>query len=416
LISDAQLILGFSRHLTAYSVSAVHAELETLRFAGQVYEMAWRLRNAQVSSAERVRAIGIEAKIGPLDLDRYVLPTMEQLGWVQCDRRPDGGLVSVAAFVPPNAELLGATDRLLGMLLATPTQRAALEIMRATSIQPLERHAALQAGSGHGDESAERALGCLITVNLVREVQSEDGRAVVFNPNIWVGDAEVVTAALRTEDARVQREVGALIEEVMASPGLPEEHVKSTEQRWIDFAVSAGLVERSQVVATSDKKLLFTPHLHRDPFGTDPRDPSGHIRQLVGSMIYASTFASWKLTSPGAFLYTLIRDGEAGRHERIAEDYAMLETAGTIEVVGEGRHARMRLLQAEVAEQALAILDARGNTAGGENTTFAGIGEQRSYNHLERERAQVATAVVLDDADSRRFMSALRDTTARRNF
>ncbi len=83
MISDAQLILGFSRHLTAYSVSAVHAELETLRFAGQVYEMAWRLRNAQVSSAERVRAIGIEAKIGPLDLDRYVLPTMEQLGWVQ---------------------------------------------------------------------------------------------------------------------------------------------------------------------------------------------------------------------------------------------------------------------------------------------------------------------------------------------
>lgn len=154
---------------------------------------------------------------------------------------------------------------------------------RATSIQPLERQAALQVGSGHGDEAAERALSCLITVNLVREVVSEDGRAAVFNPNIWIGDSEMVTAALRTEDARVQREVGALIEEIMASPGIPEEHVTSTEQRWIDFAVSAGLVERSQVVAASDKKFLFTPHLHRDPFGTDPRDPSGHIRQLVGS-------------------------------------------------------------------------------------------------------------------------------------
>ncbi|GAB2996444.1 hypothetical protein LWP59_18460 [Amycolatopsis acidiphila] len=218
MISDAQLILGFSGHLTAYSPSAVHAELETLRFAGQVYEMAWRLRNAQVSSADRVRAIGIEAKIGPLDLDRYVLPTLEQLGWVQCDRRPDGGLASVSAFVPQSAELLSATDRLFGMLLATPTQRAALEIMLATSIQPLERQAALQAGSGHGDEAAERALSCLITVNLVREVQSEDGRVAVFNPNVWVGDAEMVTAALRTEDARVRREVGALTGEVMASP------------------------------------------------------------------------------------------------------------------------------------------------------------------------------------------------------
>jgi hypothetical protein len=288
--------------------------------------------------------------------------------------------------------------------------------MRATSIQPLERQAALQAGAGHGDAAAEQALSCLITVNLVREVPGEDGRAAVFNPNIWIGDDQMVTAALRTEDARVQREVGALIEEIMASPGIPEEHVTSTEPRWIDFGVSAGLVERSQVVAASDKKFLFTPHLHRDPFGTDPGDPSGHIRQLVGSMIYASTFASWKLNSPGAFLNVLIRDGEAGQHERIARDYAMLETAGTIEVVGGGRNARMRLLQADIAEQALRIIDSRGSTTGGANTTLAGIGEQRSYNHLERERAQVANTIVLDDADSRRFMSALRDTTARRNF
>ena len=70
----------------------------------------------------------------------------------------------------------------------------------------------------------------------------------------------------------------------------------------------------------------------------------------------------------------------------------------------------------DVAEQALKILDARGSTTSGTNTTFAAIGEQRSYSHLERERAQVANTVTMDDADSRRFMSALRDTTARRNF
>jgi hypothetical protein len=416
LISDAQLLLGFSRHLTAYSVSMVHARLDTLRFAGQIYEMAWRLRHAQVSSADRVSAIGIEAKIGPLELDRLVLPTMEQIGWVQCERDAEQTLVSVSAFIPPDPQLLAATDQLLNLLLAKPVQRAALKIMRATSIQPLERQAALQAGSGHGDEAAELALDALIKVNLVREVQSDDGRTAVFNPNIWVGDAEMVTAALRTEDARVRAEVGALIEEVMASPGMPEEHVTSTEQRWIDFAVSAGLVERSQVLAGSDKKFLFTPHLYRDPFGTDPRDPSGHIRQLVGSMIYASTFASWKLDRPGAFLHVLIRDGEAGQHERIAEDYGMLETAGTIEIVGTGRNARMRLLQADVAEQALKIIDTRGGTTGATSAAFAALGEQRSYSHLERERAQVANTVILDDADSRRFMSALRDTAARRNF
>ncbi|WP_329127402.1 hypothetical protein [Streptomyces sp. NBC_01465] len=101
----------------------------------------------------------------------------------------------------------------------------------------------------------------MTTVSLVREVQSKDGRALVFNPNIWVGDAEVVTAALHTEDARVQREVAALIEEVMASPGIPEEHVKSTEQRWIDFAVSAGssAVTDADCCAAAATRCSFTP-------------------------------------------------------------------------------------------------------------------------------------------------------------
>jgi hypothetical protein len=55
----------------------------------------------------------------------------------------------------------------------------------------------------------------------VREVTAEDGRRVVFNPNIWVGDAEATKAALKAEDARVNAEVGALLEEVMKYPGLP---------------------------------------------------------------------------------------------------------------------------------------------------------------------------------------------------
>lgn len=67
---------------------------------------------------------------------------------------------------------------------------------------------------------------------------------------------------------------------------------------------------RASVVQTSDDSeegFLFSPHLRRDAFGAASTDPSGHVRQLVGSMIYASTSASYKLRSPGAFLYSLLR-------------------------------------------------------------------------------------------------------------
>jgi hypothetical protein len=135
---------------------------------------------------------------------------------------------------------------------------------------------------------------------------------------------------LRIEDSRAQKEVGALMEEVAARPGLPQAHAKSTSREWVDFAVSQGLVQRT-VVETSRKEeqaFLFTPHLARDPFGATSGDPSGHLRQLVGSMIYAATFATHKLYSPARFVQVLVNSGEAGDASDIGTDYTMLETAG----------------------------------------------------------------------------------------
>lgn len=420
LLDDAELLLGVSRHLSTYAISPAHAALESLQFAGQVYELAWRLRNAPLSSAARIEAIAQEAAIGRRHLLRDVLPTLQQLGWVQRHYDDNKELVSVDAFIPPTGELIAGVGTLLNIVMATPVQRAALALLRATSLQPLEETTALQAVSEFGDEVATEALRHLISIQLVRQSRSDDGRTVVFNPNVWAGgDEEQTRAALRAEDAGAQAHVGGLLEEVAQSPGIPEAHVTSTEQRWIDFAVSIGLVQRSVVQTSSgdEQRFLFTPHLGRDPFGTTSSDPSGHVRQLVGSMIYAATFASWKLDSPGAFLYTLIRDGVAGNVPQIGQDYPMLETAGTIRVVpGSWQDSyRMELLQADVAEAALDILDSRGQTRRPSNEAAAALGDQRSYSHVEQERARLAQQAAGHDADTRRLIDALRDT-ARRSF
>jgi hypothetical protein len=420
MLDDAELLLGVSRHLSTYALSSAHAAMESLIFAGQVYELAWRLRGSPLSSAARIEAIAQEAKIGRRQLLREVLPALEQVSWVECHR--DGAtLLSVDAFVPPAEDLIAAVGTMLDLVMATPVQRAALALLRATSLQPLEESSALHAAAEFGDQAAAEALRHLVSIQLVRRVRGEDGRTVVFNPNIWAaGNAELASAALRAEDAGANEHVGALMEEVSLSPGIPEAHVTSTDKQWIDFAVGMGLVQRS-VVQTSggdEQRFLFSPHLGRDPFGTAADDPSGHVRQMVGSMIYAATFASWKLHSPGAFLYSLIRDGIAGNVPEIGQDYPMLETAGVIQVVPgsqSGRY-RMKLLQANVAEAALNILDSRGQTRTASMEAGTALGDQRSYGHLEQERARLAQQAVESDADTRRLIDALRDTTARRTF
>lgn len=419
MLSDAELLLGLGRHLSAYEVSSSHAALDSLHFAGQVYELAWRLRNSQVSSATRIEAIAIEAHIGTRQLHREVLPTMEQLGWVESRRDAENRLVSVEALIPPNDILIADAARLLDILVVSSVQRAALELIRATSRQPLPVDAAIQAAEEWGEEAATSALGHLEAVNLVRRIEHEVDRPVVFNPNIWTNDQQAATAALRAQDARASSEVGDLLEEIAVSPGIPEKHVTSTEQRWIDFAVSQGLVERS-IVQTSDgteEGFLFSPHLKRDAFGADLTDPSGHVRQLVGSMIYASTFATWKLRNPGAFLYTLIRDGEAGNVSNIGSDYPMLETAGTIQVVPAGSHTyRMVLLQSDIAESALSIIDSRGPTNRGDAGSLRNLGDQRSYSHVERERAKMASVADTGDREAARLIAALRDVTSGGGF
>lgn len=95
MLTDAELLLGLGRHLSSYTISPAHAALASLHFGGQVYELAWRLRGSQVSSAERVSAIGVESRIGARQLQRDVLPTMEQLDWVSLQRDDEGQLVAV---------------------------------------------------------------------------------------------------------------------------------------------------------------------------------------------------------------------------------------------------------------------------------------------------------------------------------
>jgi hypothetical protein len=73
-----ELLLGVSRHLSAYSISDAHAALDSLQYASQ---------------------------IGRRQLLNEVLSTMEQLGWIQRCLAEDGAtLVSVDALIPPSSE------------------------------------------------------------------------------------------------------------------------------------------------------------------------------------------------------------------------------------------------------------------------------------------------------------------------
>jgi hypothetical protein len=66
---------------------------------------------------------------------------------------------------------------------------------------------------------------------------------------------------------------------------MPESSVSSTEQRWVDFAVSQGLVQRSVVQTTEgqEQRFLFTPHLNRDGLSKFVRADRATLVRLAAS-------------------------------------------------------------------------------------------------------------------------------------
>ncbi|MGP7963633.1 hypothetical protein ACTVBU_10720 [Sanguibacter sp. A246] len=420
ILSDAELVLGLSRHLSAYAMTPERAALGNLEFAGQYFEMAFRLRGSTTSPAARVKAIATDASLAPRTL-WAVLSTMESSGWISVNRDEQGQPLSVNEQIPPISDLVDAGPTIVAMVAADEVERAALQLLRATSLQPLVIEDALHdaaAAAGGDSEAAEAALRHLTGVHLIRKVCPADGeREVLYNPNVWTQGDEVAGAALKAADAKATSEVRALLEEVANNPGMPEAHVTSTEPRWVAFAVTQGLVQRS-VIQTSESKeqgFLFTPHLARDPFGKTGGDASGQVRQMVGSMVYAATFAQYKLHSPTAFLSALIDRGVAGDVSSIRTDYPMLEKAGIVRVVAgsSANKGRLELLQAEVAEEALTLLTARDPNTGAPAASVV-LSGQRGYVHVERERARLAVVADTDDLEQARLLAALREVTTRR--
>lgn len=110
--------------------------LGELQFAGKLYELAFRLRGSGVSGISRLDAIAVSAGITSIDARMMLLPCLETLGWVRVNRNADNNLISVDDVIPPVPQLLAASSRVLDIVNAGATQRAALALLRATSLMP----------------------------------------------------------------------------------------------------------------------------------------------------------------------------------------------------------------------------------------------------------------------------------------
>ncbi|MEU7881142.1 hypothetical protein [Microbispora bryophytorum] len=420
LLSTAELLLGLSRHISAYGMSPEKAALGNVEFAGHALGMVVRLRGSGTSSIARVVTLALDANISKRVLVKEVLPTLEALELVELIKDKEGEVVAVNDRIPPLEELPRIAESLLATVRPEPVEKAILKLLQETTRMPLTLHQAVEVGAEVSDEeAANQAISYLKALHLCTSQRSDEGIEVLYNPNIWSSDVDYSYAALQAEDGRVRAALSGLMEEVSNSAGLPQDEVTSAEKRWIDFAVAHGLIHRSLVQTSTGEQraFLFTPHMGKNAFDNPIGvDPSGHVRQLIGSMVFAHKYASNRLWSPTRFLGSLIRHGEAGDATNIGTDYPMLETAGIVRVERATNYYKFVLLQPDIAQEAVNYLE----DAGTSSSRAGLLRDQRRYYAPEKERAvksvQLAKVADTEPGETARLMAALRQEIGQRRY
>ncbi len=144
--------------------------------------------------------------------------------------------------VPPPEELFARAEAIVDIAMPEPLERTAMEVLRQTTLMPITLHTALETCAPLGpEELAQRAIENLQSLHLCALQKSADGDEILFNPNVWAVDKDHTHAAVQ-ENGVVRAALSGLLEEVSATAGLPEEAVTSADKKWIDFAVSQGLL------------------------------------------------------------------------------------------------------------------------------------------------------------------------------
>jgi len=356
----------------------VAAQLEVLLLTGRAMDFAARLRGHTGAAVGGLtpalaRSYAGLAGLGGLELLSIALPALKRANVV--DFASDGGTMTfIEEYVGVTGSVLNQTMRVLEGLGPSDLERAVLHSIEIASWVPLTRAQHLDQLTRRGltTQLAERGLQLAQAAGVNRQVSSIELReSVVFNPYVWGSKQVPIAGFLRSLPPAERDALLGICQQALDRPGLALPGLTGSPGL-ITSARKVGLIQAAKVKSTSSvgpQTYVFSPLLEADDDQLVSTEALHQRKLFVAHILFGSEKAQpggGRIQMPTTLVSALLRNKVVGPVSNIVTDYHLAEAAGIVRVeeTGGGR-GLLHLVKEDIVQGGLDWLKASYGSASG---------------------------------------------------
>ena len=299
-------------------------DLDISRTTGDIARFAANIKGSEIIDIEKLGAIAAALKIDYRLLGKYILPKIEDLGWIET-KKEGSTIRKIDEHIPPIQDTLSVLGGEWGDTF-TKIDEITIFGLNETCKKPITEEALIsELNSSEDDFKISRDYG--LEANYFGNFISEEtGKKAIWSPLYWAGRIDDVLKFLERQSHSELNQIGSLTRNLRQYPGMPSENFPNLD------LLNKGIITGYFPSVSIKKKINET---HTYVFAATPqfeilpdRDIFEKARLIVSSMRAGQYHAEITKIKWPTLVLNAFRDGTIRPHSFSGIQYAPLVTHG----------------------------------------------------------------------------------------
>ncbi|HID30393.1 MAG TPA: hypothetical protein EYP19_10370 [Desulfobacterales bacterium] len=361
------------KHLVGKRIDTIGLEhFDKTIIAGKCGRLLARIRQLGIVEVRKLYAIGRTIGIMPSELERIIIPTIEEnTNSILVKRDADGQIIEVEEYIPSRTAVLELTGQIWGSTFPKPVEFVNFDSLDYSLGLPRTEVEQIDylVSQGYPEEIVKLALELQISFGLLGRQEAEYGlrEPILYNEYIWGEKAAQIYNAIRDLSRRQREQLIELLEKVANKQGYPVDSLDQSSEMF-KLAKKTGILDITGIRTTTGahKQFATTPQMWGtlSPDQLADQDIFDDVKLFLDSIRYGQLYTdprTGRILSPIQLLRALLRNGAVGPCTAIGTDYPLVEEAGIVSIERDlsqpGEQYIMQMKKEDVVRTVLDVLE-----------------------------------------------------------